>query len=827
MLQRILKEGQQDLSIYESEDIDRDVQDWIDKSFLQNFHENYNFETKAIFQFTDAYIKYHLKFDGVKERLHEFLYGKNFEVIPNLKKQSEEFEEVYEFGGFDSYTDMKKAYTGKKVISRINNPKKDFIEKVIAFTSVMIPYLAHISMHTNNTAQIEAMYKTMRKRDDKPLYQNYNNVRTLFFYKKDSMYYDPDYNHDIFVDKHDLMLNSYWVKMMRYLSDRIYNITGKSIKITKKVLCACMFFLEEMGLGKIKVGKRDLIEGLEKNTGFCKLEDLEINEISKFIPHATSHWFDKEGELDKIEKSLNVDMKEVLLEIYTIERKEDKPYSDSYKEKKRELALKGGYIKNKNKLDNGGVPTLNREQTDYKKNQRFELLELSEKIYEEMKFLAVAIENLNIDKKLKKLITMSRIFTNSENEFGRFYSRFNSMGKIQRNFLIKKLGYVEIDFNASVSNILIKFIQKHGGFYSKYPDENKNHDFYMDLAITIMKYFNININKKTKAYFRKLVKEITLIFTGNSSNRDIIRSLNNLKHKKHEEYPILNKLDAHKIIELFYETYPNLSAIHGISLYDMAILVESKVAYLMMVEMLKNGVIPFSIHDAFCVPIKDKNYYDNLKNEILNQVIGDLKEYFTKKYFPVKSAYIRTNEFKKTFLPQLVKVKNAYDIFEKTGSSEELDILSENSNTIFKDSSNLLIKISDETFTIHKDYYRLISYCILESLSKKDYEKVGFYLGRINQFWEDKKHLDNRKLCYYINNTDYLINEIFTNKFDISIFEELEPIKKGEGYINALKRMDKFINDYININNINNKSTYHKLTIIQYIGNLYLLRDTG
>jgi len=234
---------------------------------------------------------------------------------------------------------------------------------------------------------------------------------------------------------------------------------------------------------------------------------------------------------------------------------------------------------------------------------------------------------------------------------GRFYSLFNRIKKEYRKLILDLIGYVEVDMKNTNLNILWRY--ETGNFYY----EEFDTDFYSDL-ITHTYHNNAKISPKQLAALRPIYKTIMLAMLGsdnygkyrsaiwkilldagcvkprNSLTRNKLGIRNNSLSPSQLWYKYLTDHGFDTTIK--YPRIKFIDIVNGILSFCGPILyllyndatrlcmnIESRMIEKVMMQSIKDGFLPLSIHDCICVPHSDSipGKYNDLMRSILKAEI--------------------------------------------------------------------------------------------------------------------------------------------------------------------------------------------------------------
>ena len=197
-----------------------------------------------------------------------------------------------------------------------------------------------------------------------------------------------------------------------------------------------------------------------------------------------------------------------------------------------------------------------------------------------------------------------RVFGKTINEYGRFYNQIQYLPSELRKAIFTKGGYVELDFKTfNISSL----------YYLHTGHNYLGSDIYMDILKAIPSLKGINDEKLEN--YRKIIKPIVNTIFGVSSRLEAINSIHQTLLRKRicSEEEILTAFEtvAYEIKEFFYTMK-----------IEWCQNIESKIIEKLMLEMVKDGLLPFSVHDCIYVKFPVQNKYDILKESIFQNEIS-------------------------------------------------------------------------------------------------------------------------------------------------------------------------------------------------------------
>lgn len=240
--------------------------------------------------------------------------------------------------------------------------------------------------------------------------------------------------------------------------------------------------------------------------------------------------------------------------------------------------------------------------------------------------------------------------------YGRLYSPFQQIPKDLREKIIEEFNLKEYDIKSCLPNILYFKEKGHkykGDLYHdamKACDIKKEHySIYRDVFKKIfLLMFNIKFEDCEKS-IRHLLFEYGLLeyeYDSQKLKDNFIKNFNNsFQYKFNPRYLM-------RFIELAFPEFKNYLFTKS-SCYTQFI--ESKIAIEAMSYMIKNNIIPITIHDAYYFPINNFEYYSSICEDLFYKVISnDINNFYSYNNFNPSFNYIIINYFNN----QLIKLNN-------------------------------------------------------------------------------------------------------------------------------------------------------------------------
>jgi hypothetical protein len=286
-----------------------------------------------------------------------------------------------------------------------------------------------------------------------------------------------------------------------------------------------------------------------------------------------------------------------------------------------------------------------------------------------------------------------RVFNVDEYSGGRFTSRFTSMPKSIRKFLIEdRTDYVEIDFPAMVPNTLRQYVD--GEYFSERPYnmvaeaiikyKYRNKPKLLETAIRLYKeplsnaikrpmlYLlnnqisvdNLNSRKYSKSIYKSLInnglqnttKEIreakerfNFITDPEDYNMNVTMALCDMKKRrwssnvsKDIEAPTF-RLSPKNIYYAMTKELKELTYFMLCFSWKMTMRIESELLVQVSKELKKDHLLPLFVHDAFYVPKVFEDKYRNLSYQLLKNIVREFKE---KHYLDTNIVNKKEDEFR-------------------------------------------------------------------------------------------------------------------------------------------------------------------------------------
>lgn len=191
-----------------------------------------------------------------------------------------------------------------------------------------------------------------------------------------------------------------------------------------------------------------------------------------------------------------------------------------------------------------------------------------------------------------------RVFGETLHEYGRFYNSFQTIPKKLREKVLKEKDWIELDYTSCLINIL--YIIETGKMYDG--------DIYFDL----LKKLNLSND------YRSLLKELLIIALNTKNKNSAIKAIrkllidNGLYNKENwfSSEIILNILNV-------FESYKYLKKYLYYNSSYFTQNIESNIISKLMLEMIKDNILPISIHDCIIIPSQYENKYKLLMNQLL------------------------------------------------------------------------------------------------------------------------------------------------------------------------------------------------------------------
>lgn len=236
--------------------------------------------------------------------------------------------------------------------------------------------------------------------------------------------------------------------------------------------------------------------------------------------------------------------------------------------------------------------------------------------------------------------------------YGRIYSPFQQIPKNLREKVAEEFNLKEYDIKSCLPNILY-FKEK--GY--KYPGDiyhdamkacgikEKHYSIYRDVFKKILLImFNIKFEDCEKS-IRHLLFEYGILECGFESNKlkdNFIKNFNNsFQYKFNPRY----------IIRFIDNQFPEFKDYLFTKSSSYTQFIESKIAITVMSYMIKNSIIPITIHDAYYFPINLFDYYSNLCDNLFYKIITDeLNNIYNNNYFNPSFNFIINCYFNKNKL---------------------------------------------------------------------------------------------------------------------------------------------------------------------------------
>jgi hypothetical protein len=757
-------------------------------SFMCHFFDSYYYEydLKNTSEYVSKIIKHHFSDKKFLEERQKFLYSGIEDLEENIdKKYFKSYDKYVDncqnnpYEKTLSFKDWYKAFHNKKSKKRYNKPPRKYTENLKMVMSLIYNYVSYIASLSKQSYENQGV----RLKDDS-INEDYSAYPTINFYKKGTMYSKTfnRSNSDIYVTKYDDLHYDHLHHILRTLEDKIRLSFNKKVHITRTMILDSFLLLSEANLGTIKVGERLIKSGVEKEE--YSYSDLFRNEITKFIPKNLNQWFGNNiEEIEDFGKKYDLNMHNVILDLHLIRRTDKLPYlNNGYKEIKRYFKINDNcYIINKSVLSNKQSPNLIHDKSKVKKNQNFKIERCSQDtIYENQALRRLVIDRVT-DEKKQDLLMPTRIYTDNEDYGGRFTSLFNRMGKVHRNYLMYIEDMVELDFSASIFNILYMFTTGKK-FNSKNKDKNIKNDFYNESVIYYLEKKNIELNEKNIKFYRKHFKMLAMFFIGNNTLLKVYQSIKSYLRKNKEVFDIK---DYDLIIDSFYKSYPDISIYFGVELHGFLFNIESTVCKRMMERLLLDRRMPYAVHDAFYVSKATvQKYTQYMEKFLLEEVIKNKKRFA--KFFLAKSSLVNTSYFLKSLLPKFKKIYNLLMKYFTTNDSAYIDKLySKYSNPIklIGFTNFEIIHLLYKQGLIDNNYFLGISLDILKGLVDKDTNLLIDNISKISYLIEhDSSICKFKDLGYFNNNINYLVKDLFDIQLDTDELKKFSEFYSTESF---------------------------------------------
>jgi hypothetical protein len=212
-----------------------------------------------------------------------------------------------------------------------------------------------------------------------------------------------------------------------------------------------------------------------------------------------------------------------------------------------------------------------------------------------------------------------RIFGSTNKSYGRFYNIFQQINKEKRQQILDQNGWVILDFKSFNPSLL--YMLETGNYYSGidiYNDVLQDLQYSTLFRPVIKQSLNAMLATKSKEHARKAVQKIL-----NDSGY----------HYQLNALVIINSIEkVHNKISSYF--YSDCSAFTQFS--------ESTIIYNLMLEQIKYGILPLSIHDSIIVPKQYKELFENLMIKYFLEYVRTSKNFISKNIL-----YINTLIYKK------------------------------------------------------------------------------------------------------------------------------------------------------------------------------------